>query len=123
MQSRLDGGTEIDGKIMRAHLEITPEEPQGHVVRERTLVEAEQRASRNPYRCLPLTGCHQSMLPCYRSSSAVGQLNKYKLDEFGLAPVSAKLQSLHASWDVSPEGQVVDILDSDGLPLTEEALE
>ena len=73
-RSRLDGGLEVDGETRRDLLEVTAAEPQGHVVRERTLAEAEQRSFRNPYRQVPLTGCHQSMLPCYRSSAAVGHI-------------------------------------------------
>ena len=84
--SRLDGGMEADATTQRKLLEVTPEELPGHVVRERTLAEAEQRSSRNAYRCVPLTGCHQSMLPCYRSSAAVGHLSHYTLDQYGLTP-------------------------------------
>ena len=40
VQSRLDGGEEIDGTRRRL-LEVTAPEPQGHVVRERTVAEAE----------------------------------------------------------------------------------
>ena len=46
VQSRLDGGEEIDGSS-RTLLEVTPSEPPGHVVRERTVAEAELRACRN----------------------------------------------------------------------------
>ena len=45
VQSRLDGGEEIDG-TRRTLVEVTAPEPQGHVVRERTLAEAELRACR-----------------------------------------------------------------------------
>ena len=55
LHSRLDGGEEIDGS-KRALLEVTAPEPQGHVVRERILAEAELRANRNFYREVPLTG-------------------------------------------------------------------
>ena len=87
-QSRLDGGMEVDGKTKRELLGITPEEPQGHVVRERELAEVEQHSSRNPYRCVPLTGCYQSMSPCYRSSAAVASLDKR-----GLTLTNAKRHS------------------------------
>ena len=121
--SRLDGGMEADGTTQRKLLEVTPEELPGHVVRERTLAEAEQRSSRNAYRCVPLTGCHQSMLPCYRSSAAVGHLSHYTLDQYGLTPDNAKLQSLHANWQVADDGEVVQILNEDGFALTEEELQ
>ena len=63
------------------------------------------------------------MLPCYRSSAAVGRLEEYTLDEYGLMPDSAKLQSLHANWDVSKDGEVTRILNDDSVALTEEELE
>jgi hypothetical protein len=122
MQSRLDGGLEVDGTTVRTSLEVTPAEPQGHIVRERTLAEAQQRSCRNPYRCVPLTGCHQSMLPCYRSSAAAGRLDDFQLDEYGLRPESAKLQSLHANWDETDSGQVVGLLDEQSRPFNENVL-
>ena len=79
--SRLDGGLELDNLTRRREVEVTPAEPQGHVVRERTRAEAEQRSVRNPYRHIPLTGCHQSMLPCYRSFAAVGRMAEFQFDE------------------------------------------
>ena len=81
VQSRLDGGEEIDGSS-RTSLEVTPSEPPGHVVRERTVAEAELRASRNPYSEVPLTGCQQSALPTYRLPQAFGQIEVP--DEHGL---------------------------------------
>ena len=73
MQSRLDGGEEIDG-CSRMSLEATPSEPPGHVVRERTVAEAELRACRNLYSEVPLTGCQQSASPTYRLPQAFGQI-------------------------------------------------
>ena len=58
LQSRLDGGEEIDGS-KREKLEVTAPEPSGHVVHECATAEAEQRACRNFYREVPLTGCQQ----------------------------------------------------------------
>ena len=43
MQSRLDGGLEVDGTTKRILLAVTLKEPQGHVVREQTLADAQQR--------------------------------------------------------------------------------
>jgi hypothetical protein len=63
------------------------------------------------------------MLPCYRSSATVGRLDEYELDDCGLAPISAKLQSLHANWDVDDSGEVQGVLDEAGATLSEEALE
>ena len=95
----------------------------GYVVRERELAEVEQRSSRNPYPCVPLTGCHQSMLPCYRSSAAVAKLKEYSLDERGLRLTNAKLHSMRANCDVSEDGEVQSILDDEGRFMTEDDLE
>ena len=61
---------------------------------------------RNPYRHVPLTGCHQSMLPCYRSFVAVGRMADFQLDEQGLNPENPQLRGLDALWDVDKEGEV-----------------
>ena len=72
--SRLDGGEEIDGS-RRMLIEVTPPEPQGHVVHERTIAENEQRSCRNMYKEVPLTGCQQSMLPTYRLPQSFGRID------------------------------------------------
>ena len=71
--SRLDGGEEIDG-TQRTRLEVTTAEPQGHVVRERKLAEAELRACGNMYREVPLAGCQMPLSPQYRLPQALGQI-------------------------------------------------
>ena len=75
VQSRLDGGEEIDGSS-RTSLEVTPSEPPGQVVWERTVAEAELRACRNFYSEVPLTGCQQSASPTYRLPQAFGQIEE-----------------------------------------------
>ena len=60
--SRLDGGLEIDG-TQRRKLERTPDEPLGHIVAEEHRAALENRLVRNAYREVPLTGCHNSILP------------------------------------------------------------
>ena len=89
MQSRFDGGIEADGETCRPCLEITPSEPQGHVMREISTAEAQQRSERNAYRSVPLTGCHQSMLPTYRSNAAFGKIADCTLNEHGLCEAFA----------------------------------
>ena len=74
VQSRLDGGEEIDGSC-RTKLKVTPPEPQGHVTRERTTAEAELRACRSFFKEVPLTGCQQSAMPTYRLPQAFGQID------------------------------------------------
>ena len=121
--SRLDGGVEIDDKTFRPLLEVTPVEPQGHVVRENTLAESQQRSSRNSYSRLPLTGCHQCLLPTYHSSASVGSLSEAALDEYGLTPSGVALPGVHANWDVDRSGRVSGILDDDGMLYTNEMLQ
>ena len=95
----------------------------GHVVRENTLAESQQRSSRNSYSRLPLTGCHQSLLPTYRSSASVGSLSEAALDEYGLTPSGVALPGVHANWDVDRSGRVSGILDDDGILYTNEMLQ
>ena len=118
--SRLDGGVEVDEETSRPLLEVTSVEPQGHVVRENTLAESQQRSSRNSYSRLPLTGCHQSLLPTYRSSALVGSLSEAALDEYGLTPSGVALPGVQANWDVDRSGRVSGILDDDGILYTNE---
>ena len=105
VHSRLDGGEEIDGS-KRALLEVTSPEPQGHVVRERTLAEAEHRACRDFYREVPLTGCQQSALPLYRLPQAFGQIETP--DEQGLwhSTATASLSHTEAPWIHDEDGKV-----------------
>jgi hypothetical protein len=116
--SRLDGGSEIDG-TQRETLEPTPDEPLGHIVAEEHRATLENRPVRNAYREVPLTGCHNSMLPLYRQPHFA--FSEFPvLDEFGChqdAPEgSAVLQSLPGPWpwQVSENGQVIEAIASDG---------
>ena len=106
LHSRLDGGEEIDGS-KRALLEVTAPEPQGHVVCERILAEAELRACRNFYREVPLTGCQQSALPRYRLPQAFGRIEPP--DEHGLWHSSGGVAS-----DLFPATDEPWIQDQDG---------
>ena len=107
LQSRMDGGTEVDGITIRPRIEITPAEPQGHVMREQAISEAEQRSERNAYKCVPLTGCHQSMLPGYRSNAAFGRIADFELDDHGLCKATElahtwrnpQLSDVDADWN------------------------
>ncbi len=118
LQTRFDGGTEIDGETMRPNLEVTPHEPQGHVVRERALAEAQQSTERDSYRLIPLTGCHQSMLPGYRSNAAFGKIQEFELGETGLCKATElahrwrnpRLSLLDGPWDLADDGEVLGVL-------------
>ena len=56
---------EIDGTV-RDKLEPTPDEPIGHIAAEQDAAVPGNRPVRNAYREVPLTGCHNSLLPLYR---------------------------------------------------------
>ena len=104
VQRRLDGGEEIDGSS-RTPLEVTPSEPPGHVVRERTVAEAELRACRNSYSEVPLTGCQQSASPTYRLPHAFGQIEVP--DEHGLwDPESSVPFSQSEPWIENEKGEI-----------------
>jgi hypothetical protein len=123
--SRLDGGVEIDG-TQRDTLQPTPDEPLGHVVAEENKALLESRPTRNTYRDVPLTGCHNSMLPLYRQPHLAFQAFPM-LDEFGchqnLTAGEAMLESLPCSlpwecedsgevkWPTSPEGHALNAED------------
>ena len=81
-QSKFDGLPEIDGSGPRLPtIEVTGKERNGHEKMEEALATAEQRPLRHPYKEMPLTGVHQSMLPQYRLSSSFGRIQIP--DEFG----------------------------------------
>ena len=71
MQSRLDGGGEIDGSS-RMSRAVTPSVPPGHAVRERTVAAAELGACRNSCSEVPLIGCQQSAPPTRRLPQSIG---------------------------------------------------
>ena len=104
VQSRLDGGEEIDGSS-RSSLDVTPSEPPGHVVRERTVAEAELRACRNFYSEVPLTGCQQSASPTYRLPRTFGQIEVP--DAHGLwDPRSREPFSYSEPWIEDEKGEI-----------------
>ena len=104
VHSRLDGGEEIGGSS-RTSLEVTPSEPPGHVVRERTVAEAELRACRNSYSEVPLTGCQQSASPTYRLLHRFGRTAVP--DEHNLwVPRHSAPCSHSAPWDEDEECEI-----------------
>ena len=131
LQTRFDGGLEMDGVTYRPNLDVTPEEPKGHVVRERALAEVEQRSQKDSYKQVPLTGCHQAMLPGYRSNAAFGRMESFELDETGLCQATKlahvwqnpKLTAYDAMWDSGADGEIVGVLDSSLQLASKEALE
>ena len=81
IQSRLDGGLELDDS-RRQLLETTPQELPGHHVREHRRAHAEQRPPLSCYSQVSLQGCHQSLMPTYRLPQSV--CNVIPLDEVGM---------------------------------------
>ena len=110
--SRLDGGLEIDG-TERDKLEPTPEEPLGHIAAEADAAALANRPVRSAYRDVPLTGCHNSILPAYRQPHLAFQMFPM-LDEYGrhvrsTAPADAGLETLPSAlpWQVSETGEIM----------------
>lgn len=81
LQSRLDGGVELDGS-RRQLLETTPQELPGHHVLEHRRAHAEQRPPLSLYTQVSLQGCHQSLMPTYRLPQRT--LSITLLDEVGM---------------------------------------
>ena len=74
-------GLEDSGE-RRLLLEVTEEEPPGHMVIEKEQALQEGRPARQGYRDVSLTGCHQSVMPWYRLPAFFG---KFKApDERGI---------------------------------------
>lgn len=120
--SRLDGGFEIDG-TRRNKLEPTPEEPLGHIAAEEDAAALANRPARNAYREVPLTGCHNSLLPTYRQPHLAFQTFPI-LDEYGrhvrTTDASAELQSLPTPlpWQVNEHGEITDAIAPHGTSLS-----
>ena len=66
------------------HIPVTGPEPNGHIRADAHRAALEQRAARDPYRELPLTGAVQSMMPTYRLSESFGRI--HLPDEYGYYP-------------------------------------
>jgi hypothetical protein len=81
IQSRLDGGLELDGS-RRQLLETTSLEPPGHHVREHRRAHVEQRPPLSSHSQVSLQGCHQSLMPTYRLPQSI--CNVIPLDEVGM---------------------------------------
>ena len=121
VRSRLDGGTDIDGTV-RALLQLTEDERQGHIQKEAVSAAGELRPPRHAYKELPLTGAHQSVLPTYRLPQAFGQITLP--DErglFDLTPRAAaeRVQPEHLPWQANELGEVLQLKLPDGRPATE----
>ena len=71
--SRLDGGMEENGE-QRPRLEITEPEPPGHIAEEARKAAVERRPPKHGYKEVPLTGCHQSVMPLYRLFGSFGRI-------------------------------------------------
>ena len=106
IQSRLDGGIELDGSV-RPLLASTKDELLGHHVLEHRRAAAEERDPRPMYSQVSLQGCHQSLMPSYRLPQMVGSIPI--LDELGMVrnPESQKTTASLRLWSLDEEGQHV----------------
>ena len=94
------------------------------------MAEAQQRSERDSFRSIPLTGCHQSMIPGYRSNAAFGRIEDFELDERGLCKPAAvaggwgnpELCDTHGQWELGDEDEVVGVLNGDLQTATEDEL-
>ena len=109
MQSKLDGGMEIDGNTQRTLLPVTQlDERQGHVVLEQRRANLERVHPRNYYSEVSLRGCHQSTNPWYRIQSFVSHsCTACSVDEVGMITprnASSALE-LRNKWRQNGNGQ------------------
>ena len=106
LQSRLDGGVELDGS-RRQLLETTPQELAGHHVLEHRRAHAEQRPPLSLYSQVSLRGCHQSLMPTYRLPQRT--LNITPLYEFGMASEDQRAETVAVPlrWCTGDEGDHV----------------
>jgi hypothetical protein len=109
MQSRLDGGLEIDGVTQRTLLPVTElDERQGHVVLEQRRANTERVQPRNYYNEVSLRGCHQSSNPWYRIQSFMEQsCTACSIDEVGMtsARKASSALKLQTKWCQNENGQ------------------
>ena len=59
---------------VRPLVPVTEEEPLGHIALEKERAAVERRPPRNGYKDVPLTGCHQSVMPVYRLPGSFGDI-------------------------------------------------
>ena len=109
MQSKLDGGMEVDGITQRQLLPITElDERQGHIVLEQRRANAERIQPRNCYSEVPLRGCHQSSNPWYRIQSFISlSCTASSVDEVGMTSQrqATSALELQTNWRENEEGQ------------------
>ena len=96
-------GLEDSGE-RRPLLEVTEEEPPGHMVIEKEQALQEGRPARQGYRDVSLTGCHQSVMPWYRLPAFFGKFEAP--DERGIM----RIVSTAVSRDRHSDGDTVDSL-------------
>ena len=106
LQSRLDGGVELDGS-RRQLLETTTQELPGHHVLEHRRAHAEQRPLLSLYSQVSLQGCHQILMPSYRLQQRT--FNITSLDEVGMASDDQRAEALAVPlrWCTGDEGEHV----------------
>jgi len=105
-QSRLDGGTELDGS-QRKCLPLTEPELPGHHVLERRKAASEGRPWLSMYSQASLKGCHQSLMPSYRLPQNPGA--RKMLDEVGMTchDTNAATTAFPPVWDIQEDAEHV----------------
>lgn len=109
----------------RINLKHTPEEPLGHIAAEQDAAALANRPVRNAYREVPLTGCHNSLLPAYRQPHLAFQTFPM-LDEYGrhvrTSEASSVLKSLPTPlpWEVNEKGEVTDAISPEATSVSPE---
>ena len=106
LQSRLDGGVELDGS-RRQLLETTPQELPGHHVLEHHRAHAEQRPLLSLCSHVSLQGSHKSLMPTYRLPQRT--FNITSLDEVGMASEEQRAEAVEAPprWCTGEEDDYV----------------
>ena len=85
-QSRMDGGTEMDG-TQRKTLAVTEPELRGHIYTEQQRAHSQSTEPCHTYSALSLRGCHQSLSPSYRLP--FNENSFPSLDPYGMVDSSA----------------------------------
>ena len=128
-RSKFDGQEEeaADNRPRRPLIPVTEPELNGHVKNELAKAIAEQRPPRHPYKEMPLTGAHQSMLPTYRLSSSFGRITVP--DEHGNYQETATEHlsasgwlTCNAEYAVEETGEITDFCMPNGDIATEEQI-
>ena len=105
-------------------MDPSPDEPLGHIRLETKTATEENRPLRHAYREVPLTGCHNSLLPSYRQPHLAFQTFPV-LDDFGChtGPADARYLPTQLPWQLDENDAITSALSSHGRDLTSQEFE